>query len=524
MGLGTTDWLAELLGPNIYSAGTLVQPNSSSLNFIGPTIAYNPVTKRIDITAVSGGGSTLVVANIASLGAVDDALLDDGAIAAMASIRDMWWLDKTSALGADGITVINTLSGAGKWVRACQSNARWRAQPTWHINQAVGSDENSGLTAGMPLASHEEFQRRVADADQPIEIAMVVTFAANYVGDIENRIPVSQLAPYGSISYEGTRTVLFSGSFTAVTAWAAPGTVGTMTDAALPASWAASGGLERLCVLTSGPNAGAASWVMVEPVAKTARYNGFFDETTFATHDPAPAETYDAVQLTQLTGKISQDAPGWIQFKNLHINPPLGFDRGIQITSGFASFTFCHLEMNSPYFAGPSLFGASVNGCNVECLSTSLRAFNAQLFLWSNWIRGSVVAGNGSYIDMLSRNVAQFTGPATSEIGAEADGTFRVGPSGEWVVVDQVSAASRPVRCETHGNVIIRGIVWGIGNVVDYVVEVDSGGMLIYAIPAASRFALAAPTVADVLVGSVPTLIAGLPVVDLSKGAFAVEE
>jgi len=523
MALGTTDWLAELLGPNIYSAGTLIQPNSSSLNFIGPTIAYNPATKRVDITAVSGGGSTLVVANIASLAAVDDALLDDGAIAAMASIRDMWWLDKTSALGADGITVINTLSGAGKWVRACQSNARWRAQPTWHINQAVGNDENDGLAPGTPIASHEEFQRRVADADQPIGVAMVVTFDANYTGDIKNRVPISLLSPYGSISYEGSRTVLFSGSFTAVSPWVTPTTIGTMSDAALPASWAASGGLDRLCVLTSGPNAGSASWVMTEPIAKTARYSGFFSDSTFATVDPAPTETYDVVQLTQLTGEITQDAPGWAQFKNLHINPPVGFDRGVQVTDGYVSFTHCHLEMNSPYFGGSTFYGAGMFGCNVEGFSTSVRAFNSPLYLYSNWIRASVVAGSGSIIDLLSRNVGQYTGQPC-EIGSEADGTLRVNTGGEWVLIDQTVAASRAVRCENHGNVLIRGIVWGLGNTIDHAVQIDSGGSLVYSLPASSRFAVATPTISDFIVGSIPSLVVGLPVVDLSKGAFAVEE
>jgi len=523
MGLGTTDWLADLRGPDIYSAGTLVQPNSSSLNFIGPTIAYNPATQRIDITAVSGGGSTLVVANIASLSAVDDTVLDDGTIAAMASIRDMWWLDKTSALGADGITVVNTLSGVGKWVRACQSNARWRAQPTWHINQALGDDENNGLTAGTPLASHDEFQRRVADSDQPITVAMVVTFDVNYTGHIENRVSVSQLPPYGSISYEGTRTVLFSGSFTAVTAWSTLVNVGTMTDAALPVSWAASGGLDQLCVITSGPNAGAASWAMAELVPKTARFNGFFKDTTFTAHDPAPAETYDVVQLTQLTGEIVQDVPGWIQFKNLHINPPLGFDRGVQVTDGYISFTYCHLEMVSPYFGGSTFYGAGLFGCNIEGLSVGLRAFNTTLTLWSNWVRASITAGSGSFVDVLSRNVVQSTGLA-HEIGSEADGTVRVTATGEWVVLDIVSAASRPLRVEAFGNVRVHGVMWGIGNTVDYMMQVDSGGVLVYTTPAAARFAIATPTVADALVGSVPTLLAGLPVVDLSKGAMAVEE
>jgi hypothetical protein len=106
--VGTTDWLADLLGPNIYDSGTLIQPNTNDLNFIGPTISYNPATRQVDIVITSGAGSTLVVANILALSAVDDLALSDGAIAAMASVKDLWWLDKTSTLATDGITVINT--------------------------------------------------------------------------------------------------------------------------------------------------------------------------------------------------------------------------------------------------------------------------------------------------------------------------------------------------------------------------------------------------------------------------------
>ena len=59
MPVGTTDWLADLLGPNIYDSGVLIQPNTNDLNFIGPTIAYNPATRQVDIIITSGAGSTL---------------------------------------------------------------------------------------------------------------------------------------------------------------------------------------------------------------------------------------------------------------------------------------------------------------------------------------------------------------------------------------------------------------------------------------------------------------------------------
>jgi hypothetical protein len=85
--VGTTDWLADLLGPNIYDSGTLIQPNTNDLNFIGPTISYNPATRQIDIVVTSGAGSTLVVANILALSAVDDLALSDGAIAAIRRAR-----------------------------------------------------------------------------------------------------------------------------------------------------------------------------------------------------------------------------------------------------------------------------------------------------------------------------------------------------------------------------------------------------------------------------------------------------
>lgn len=496
----------------------------------GPGVSILDTGTCIEISATGAATAALLaVANVGVLAALDDAPLDDGSVVGMLSVLDTWTLIKTAASpAADGITVIVPLSGAGRWVRSQRSNPFWRSQTTWHIDQGAGDDENDGLTAVDALASHEEFQRRVADSSHPIEVVMTVTFDANYTGNIENKAPVSQISPFGQITYLGTRTTLFSGSFTAVTPWATTTTAGTMTDAALPVSWAASGGLEKLCVLTSGPNAGSASWITLETVAKTARYSGFFNETTFATHDPGVAETYDVVDLTVINGRIVQDVAGYAVFKNLRIAPVGGFEIGVQIFFGSAALTYCDVDVNNMFFGYDNGFPHSVNGCRIQCATGGMRTFNCALSLYTSWFRANgLTAGAGSIISLWSRSMGQKEagGPNIEKsIGAEASGTVRVRDGGEYCLLDVANATERAIRIELHGNATIypTGVVWGLNNTISYGAEIEAAGTIVYPAPASAHFSFAAIT-ADFLVGGISVNVAGLPVVDLTKGAFAVE-
>ena len=473
MPVGTTDWLADLLGPNIYNSGTLIQPNTNDLNFVDPTISYNAATRQVDIVVTSGAGSTLVVANILALSVVDDLAVADGAIAAMASVKDLWWLDKSSALAVDGITVINTSSGAGRWVRSCQSHLSWRRQTTWHIDQSVGDDEGDG-SIGSPLLSHEELQRRIADEDQPIEVDMVVTFDSSYTGDIKNSVAVSQVTPYGSITYTGSRTVVFSGSVTAVTGWVAGSVVGTFDDAALPTSFTASGGLNKLCVLTSGANAGAASWLIKEPLAKTARYSGFFNEGTFAVVDPAITDTYDVVSLTQITGKITQVGDGYAVFRDLSIQPVAGFDTQVQVYGGFVQFTFCDLNVNSLNFSGGGTFGHGFYGSKIDATNSRPRFFNCDANFYANWFPSNApFAASGARLNVPARNVGQpVTGGVVIDkaLSATKGGFVEIVFGGQWVVLDINAPAARAIKAENFGSIKVDGtsLVWGQGNTYDY--------------------------------------------------------
>ena len=49
-----SNWIADLTGQRIYDSGIEVQPTVKEWNLKGADIAYNPLTKRVDIEV--GGG------------------------------------------------------------------------------------------------------------------------------------------------------------------------------------------------------------------------------------------------------------------------------------------------------------------------------------------------------------------------------------------------------------------------------------------------------------------------------------
>jgi len=473
--------------------------------------------------------SLLAVANTTALGTVDDASLNDGSVVSMLSVKNLWFLDKTSALSIDGITVIATNSGTGRWVRMIQSNTAWRYQTGWHINQATGNDENDGSTAGTALASHEEFQRRVADEDQPLSVNMVVTFDANYVGDIENTVSVMQVAPYGSITYQGSRTVVYSGSVTGTNPWVTGTTAGDLTDSAVPVSFAASGALNQLCILTSGANSGTAAWLTLESAPKTVRHSGFWNETFFSINEPSIGDTYDVVELTTITGKITQVGDGYSVFRNLSFLSPGGFDIQVQIFGGYVGFTFCSIDCNSMNYAGGGTFGHGFFCCRIDCTSASLRFFNADCSFYANWfLTGLPLAASGGRVNVPARNmVQQKTGAAAvgAPLRASSGGFVEVVLAGQWVLLGAASAGNRAILCENYGSIRVTSsaVLWGAGNSYDYAVEVKAGGKLNFAQPVATRFQLPGATVNDVLIGGTASAFAGLPVADLGQAAFVGE-
>jgi hypothetical protein len=90
----------------------------------------------------------------------------------------------------------------------------------------------------------------------------------NVLSDITAEIAVTMDA---DVTFVGQRTLLYAGSVTGYQAYVyATNTDGRLTDAAIPASWTASGLVGQLLVMTGGAHIGHTAFVAVDLGAFTA--------------------------------------------------------------------------------------------------------------------------------------------------------------------------------------------------------------------------------------------------------------
>jgi hypothetical protein len=299
----------------------------------------------------------ITVATIQALADIHVAELEDGCWAFVDSVRAYFALLKNSGAVADGITIIvpnagSPIAGAAgaRWFRqATVDDAAWLDQAQWHINAVTGNDQNDGATSLTALQTWAELRRRLGIG--PITHMTTVT--------IESDLPLSdpiiidfeidRTLIEGGLIVQGTRTVLHSGTFTAVAPYVpATNTPGSITDAALPVSWTASGLVGKLIVLTGrpvtdpliGPPTG---YVAVDLGAKTARFSPFLDITTQAGNTPVVpilGEAYSVVELTKVHGYVLSETTGksGVLIQNLEVDGVINEVDGTQsleVQSGF---------------------------------------------------------------------------------------------------------------------------------------------------------------------------------------------
>jgi hypothetical protein len=102
-----------------------------------------------------------VLANIAALSALSDTSLVTGSRCRVLTVDSDFILDKSNATAADGITIVTTASGVGRWVRMASTSTKFLNSRTWYIDPAAGNDENNGTTNLTPLKTCKELNRRV---------------------------------------------------------------------------------------------------------------------------------------------------------------------------------------------------------------------------------------------------------------------------------------------------------------------------------------------------------------------------
>jgi hypothetical protein len=217
------------------------------------------------------------VANITELSAIDDSLFTDGTIVGMLSLRDIWQLNRDSDETADGITIIDTNSGSGQWLRKELSDRYWGTRPTWYIDPSSGNDENYGATEGLALKTLSELARRWKDQfiNQHTTVHILSSLSATDFPHLRFTVNES-----GFVLFKGTTTTIATGTLTAVTERnPATNQPNEITDTGLSDNWGTLGYVNERIRLTSGSNIGACAWIAKDLGSKEARVSSWMVDT-----------------------------------------------------------------------------------------------------------------------------------------------------------------------------------------------------------------------------------------------------
>jgi hypothetical protein len=485
----------------------------------GPAFANNRFLPRAQPATggpAPGGDSLVAVPNIAALVALDDTAVDDGGVVSVKSVLDLWMLDKTDI---DGITSVLPNSGVGRWNRMKLPALFWQLQTTWYVNEGAGNDENSGISSLAALATWDEYQRRIGEG--PLEVSHTVNFVSTLVQDIH--VNTTSVDDSVNITLQGVRSApIYSGSVTAKQAQVeSTNTDLQITDAALPVSWTASGLVDKMYVLTSGPNVGAAGWIAKDVGAKTARITLAFNEGAGTYVEPAVGETFDVVDLGLVEGELRGIEGGNVRVavRDLRFSNP---GASVFRTDG-GTWTFYNSDLEGGVVtmsgsSQPSSFFLAVSTYATRLQGTSFILNERSTWnLQATYLASGVTMRSTGVMLINAQSIMQYKGVGPN-YGIRANGHSRVilRSSGSYGVFDfTTNPGQRALRTSSGSHVGLNNYLWGNGNTFDYAIQVDPGSTVEYNV--AFKPVVVAGAIRDTIIGGLGRNYAVLPVTNLTQ-------
>ncbi len=197
------------------------------------------------------------VSSISSLASIPDDRIPDGSSKLVLSVGDSFTLYKDSSEATDGITVVPTRSGNGRWLRDLNPSASWSRQTSWSIHAIDGDDENVG-SPQAPIKTFAEFVRRVRTPMANTTIS---------VSDLPSDDPIDLQMGGAELTIESLSTPIYQGQVQAYTRNPAANEIGSLTDS----NWTASNYLFQHVRFTSGDSEGNGGWLLQDLGAGAAR-------------------------------------------------------------------------------------------------------------------------------------------------------------------------------------------------------------------------------------------------------------
>lgn len=423
-------------------------------------------------SSTPGGGGASAVPDLAALSAVNDALLVNGAILGVGTMQDVYELDKASATAADGIDVVLTLSGTGRWKRKFVGGGSWAYQAAWFVDSATGYDENDGaaaITTGYngPLATIGELMKRLGQDDLQVDMTVDIADTGTIIAD---QLFSATSTDAHTITVRGVPTGLYSGFATAVTNYnGTTGVADLLTDAAIAVSWTASGLVGKLGQITNGAN--IATFVVGKDLgAKQARVSRYFDITNFAQLQPIVNDLFVIYDVTKLEGFIAVECFGQASFIFQNLELGTGASGGIGVLAGFCQFAGCQLHnLAVDSGAACNVVASRLDGIN-HTLSPNSLSVDSCLFTRTGG--HSLIVDQGGFVSVFNASMVQ----ASAGVDVSAGGGVYLLDT--LAVYDSTGAG---VTVDAHGTVecVSNILLFGSGNTT-YGLRLRDGGMLSY--------------------------------------------
>lgn len=295
----------------------------------------------------AGGINTFAL--ITDMAAQSISGMTDGTFAYVQSIKSFFFLDTTSALLADNITIVPAAGGTGQWLRTPDAHPFWLTQTEWFVSTATGDDQNDG-SSGNPIATHTELSRRWGQEGHiSVDVTVTIMDSLDPTDPIRLNIILD-----GSIYYTGVVSTVRTGTATTVTPRnAATNQKYTILDSGLPAanSWTAN--VNQRVRMTNGPASGAYAWVIADLGTRTASLSEFASTSPFTIAvdllTPANGNTYIVEAMPSVTmqsGDINVGGGGFFVVENLDITN--GEMKYTSITTFLSCIFQSPLAINNP--------------------------------------------------------------------------------------------------------------------------------------------------------------------------------
>lgn len=312
--------------------------------------------------AVSGDINTLSLSclDAADLASRPVAALEDGDIAFVQSLRSYFAINRTSTTAANGVTIITTPTGVGRWFRLEIIDPSWAQQADWYIDAVNGSDQNPG-TQALPLQSWAEFHRRVTFLTQSTTVHLVGDFSEPIVGQFGGAPDAIGQPP--TLTIEGTVTVLDSGVITtSADPDPAANAEGTLTSVDIPA-WTAG------AIVEADDGAGRLAWAPVlADVAGTAQVPFWASVSAVGTPShplPAPGEAIRMFNCSAVNSRVNLQSAA--PFEVLIVLRYLNFTSGPNTIDSFCSLQACQInggfgDWGRAFFFGTAFVSGGIEG------------------------------------------------------------------------------------------------------------------------------------------------------------------